>query len=209
MLAKSKWSLVLNFTVFSTLAWSAEIPHFDGLGFSGSLEAPEEVLAYVKAAPGKNKLIAEKGFNFALKDITRINAGASWGSVAKHCTDSLLFYPMGKTFLLCVEAQLKHGNEIRQKKQGMGKTWTRPFSGFERIWKEAWHGSIRQLYWSHLSHRWKQANANDYSPTVIVSKITWTQEKPRPSVRLCNGRDFEKNGRQICAINHDIYIQNE
>jgi hypothetical protein len=121
MLAKSKWSLILNLIVFSTLAWSADIPYFDGLGFSGSLETPEEVLAYAKAAPGKNKVMAEKGYNFALQAITRINAGASWGGVAKHCTESLLSYPTGKTFLLCVEARLKHGNEVRQRKTKEGE----------------------------------------------------------------------------------------
>jgi hypothetical protein len=71
---------------------------------------PEQVIQYLKTVPEKQqkKKIAESAYQHAQKQLSMVNKGSSWGAVFKSCLESISVYPMGKTFLLGIEAELKN-----------------------------------------------------------------------------------------------------
>jgi uncharacterized protein YktB (UPF0637 family) len=80
---------------------------------------PERVIQHLKNVPKTQKKLAESGYEHAQRHARRVAAnreGSSWGAVVKSCSESISAYPMGKTFLLGIEAELKHWVEVRERK---------------------------------------------------------------------------------------------
>jgi hypothetical protein len=124
-------SLVGLLILLSSVCSSDEIPYSGKWGFSGDLKKPEQVLAYLMLAPKVCKKTAEKIYDHAQKQTTRIAQGQVWGAVAESGFESLMVYPTGKAFLLMAEGYLRECSSMRQRKFQNGEDlaqlpgWTR------------------------------------------------------------------------------------
>jgi len=101
-----------SFILASVLVCSsamAETPAPYELLLPEDLKNPERVMAHLKSVPKRQKPLAESLYQHAQRSTeTRRLQTYGWGSVAKYSHGSLEVYPMAKTYLLGVEAELRH-----------------------------------------------------------------------------------------------------
>jgi hypothetical protein len=109
MPSRYKWSIgFASLLIFSHAAHAERPAHL-----SRSEQAhPERVMQHLKNVSKTQKKLAESAYEHAQKHAQR--RAVSWGSVSKSCTESIDAYPMGKAFLLGIEAKLKQLAEIRK-----------------------------------------------------------------------------------------------
>ncbi len=114
MRARSKLLILLNLCIGSlSLFCYGAVADLERIKYV-NLTKPELVLEYVKSASKESKDMAKEMYEYAVRGTHRLKVGASWGSVSKSCGESLLLYPMGKTYLLGVEAKLRNWNEAKK-----------------------------------------------------------------------------------------------
>jgi len=123
MSARSKLSILASVLLCSGAM--ADTPTtYERLG-SEDLRSPERVVAHMKTASKRHKQSAESFYLHAQRDTQRLKTYASWDSVAKGSTESLMSYPMAKTYLLGVEADLKSWAEHRVRDPALEKKYPR------------------------------------------------------------------------------------
>jgi hypothetical protein len=119
MPSQYKWSIgFASLLIFSHVA-CAQVPVRLNIF---EYEHPERVLQHLKNVPKAQRKtqrkLAESDYEHAQRHARRVAAnreGSSWGAVSKSCFESIARYPMGKTFLLGIEARLKQLAEIRKR----------------------------------------------------------------------------------------------